>query len=153
MADLTATTVALSPTVYYRLNEASGTVATDTQAHSNGTYVTTYTLNATPNTANDAGSPTFTGGHVSTNLLTTDAVLTGANQSISVFVKFASTSGSRRIAASSLGGPSQGGFDLVYSGGNVGFNISDLSNGAGGKLPARAVQVVIKPMSCPRQGQ
>ena len=73
MADLTATTVALSPFAYYRLNEAAGTVATDTQGHSNGSYVGTYTLGATPNTANDTGSLSLGGaGDVTTNMLATD---------------------------------------------------------------------------------
>jgi len=86
MADLTATTTGLAPFAYYRLNEASGTVATDTQGHSNGTYAGTYTLGAPPNTANDVGSVKISGaGDVTTNLLATDAGLTGANFSVSFF--------------------------------------------------------------------
>ena len=85
MADLTATTVALSPFAYYRLNEATGTVATDTQAHSNGTYVPGYTLGTTKNTANDAISTQFTGGHVSTNIGLTEVGLSGTSMSVSFF--------------------------------------------------------------------
>ena len=116
MADLTATTTGLAPFAYYRLNEAAGTVATDTQAHSNGTYAGTYTLGATPNTANDAGSVSLGGaGDITTNLLVTDAGLIGASFSVSFFVKSATaTPGYERFVANGHTDAGDNGFQ-IYS--------------------------------------
>ena len=126
MADLTATTAALSPFAYYRLNEASGTVATDTQAHSNGTYAGTYTLGAPPNTANDVGSVKISGaGDITTNLLATDAGLTGASFSVSLFFTSATaTPGYGRFVANGHTDTSDKGFQ-IYSlpGGGVQIDV------------------------------
>jgi len=121
VADLTATTVALSPFAYYRLNEAAGTVATDTQGHSNGSYVGTYTLNATPNTANDTGSVRLGGaGDVTTNLLASDAGLTGASFSVSFFVKSATaTPGNGRFVANGHTDTADQGFQVYLSAANT----------------------------------
>ena len=119
MADLTATTVGLTPFAYYRLNQSSGTVATDTKAHSNGTYSGTYTLNGTPNTANDVGSLVLAGaGDVKTNLLTSDAGLTGASFSVSVFLTMPASipAGDKRIVASSHADANEKGFQLMTNG-------------------------------------
>ena len=121
MADLTATTVALSPFAYYRLNEAAGTVAIDTQGHSNGSYVGTYTLNATPNTANDTGSVRLGGASdVTTNLLTSDAGLTGANFSVSFFFTAgASAPGNMRFVANGHIDTADQGFQVYLSAANT----------------------------------
>ena len=117
MADLTATTVALSPFSYYRLNEAAGTVASDTQGHANGTYTGTYTLGATPNTANDTGNVSLGGaGYVTTNLLASDTGLTGANFSVSFFFTFgASFAGGERFVANGHTDSGDKGFQFYNS--------------------------------------
>ena len=126
MADLTATTIALSPFAYYRLNEAAGTVATDTMAHSNGTYTGTYTLGAPPITANDTGSLSLAGaGGVKTNLLTSDPGLIGPNFSISFFAtSVTNPAGNVRFAANGHIDTGDQGFQiLLVTGSNFQFDV------------------------------
>ena len=111
-SDLTATTLALNPGAYYRMQDAGATTGaaygtavygTSTYATSgatvladsstaalNGTYQTTGVTNNTtpPITINDTGSPLFDGstGYATTGVPVASALLTGSAFSVSVWV-------------------------------------------------------------------
>ncbi|GAC1306390.1 MAG: hypothetical protein NVSMB19_18490 [Vulcanimicrobiaceae bacterium] len=119
MADLTATTTGLNPTVYYRLNDTSGTVAVDTQAHSNGTYGGSPlpTFNGPALTTNDANSAAFNnGGTVATNLALTDPLIANAaNFTVSAWVEVTNTFDNARFVANSHTDSNIAGFQLYAS--------------------------------------
>lgn len=121
MADLTATTLALSPAAYYRLNDTSGTTAVDSAATPHaGTYSATgVTLGSPPLTTNDAGASLLDGVYGRVNLpvaAQTVIVAAGTTMSVSAWVRWANVGTSPRVVASGhsdMGDP--GSFQLYYT--------------------------------------
>ncbi|GAC1302569.1 MAG: hypothetical protein NVSMB21_00650 [Vulcanimicrobiaceae bacterium] len=117
--DLTSVTTALNPTVYYRLNETSGSTALDSSSHSNGTYVGSYALNSSPLTANDAGTVLFNNsGDITSNIAVADPLMASANFSVSAWVRITNTYDNPRLVANAHADAGQKGFQLYATGGN-----------------------------------
>lgn len=110
---------ALDPAYYYKLDDASGSTATETRGRNNGTFVGSYTLGSAALTTGDRGSLFLNdGGHVATNIAQNDSLYSGSDFTVSAWVKIANPYDNVRLVANSHADSNEPGFQLYANGGN-----------------------------------